>query len=337
MMKKRRKVFICAFILAGMAAVSGAVLYYLSWSSVFLKRDKAVEGRVQPIQYEGKHYIYNEDLINILCLGIDHDNALNQDVLPGDRGQSDAIFLVSLNAKTRKVKILNIPRDLMMPVNIYDADGNFFNTRTMQITLQYAYGTDGDDSCRKTAENVSALLLNIPIHRYCAINFNAIPALNDAVGGVTVQMDSEYVDAELQKLDPMFKPGNTVHLTAGQSFNYLHVRDIHTYASCEERAERQKQYIKGYIEAVKEKMKTEPKLLSEMYRILDENMTTDIGKIELPSFYFYIDKMDFDDAVVSIEGERITGELHEEFYADEEALNRLVVELFYTSADSGRP
>jgi len=333
MMKKCRKLSACILILAGAAVIAGMIFYALSWSGMLLKRDRAVEGSVQSIRFEGKHYRYNEDLINILCLGIDHDQMLDQDVLPGNRGQSDAIFLISLNSKTREIKILNIPRDLMMPVDIYDSDGDYYNTRTMQITLQYAYGLDEEDSCRKTAADVSALLLGIPIHRYCAVNFNAVPALNDAVGGVTVQMDPEYVDAELKKLGPMFAPGNTVHLMADQSFNYLHLRDIHTYASCEERAERQKQYIKGYIEAVKETVKTDPKLLFEMYSILNKNMTTDIRKIELPSFYFYIDQMDFEGSVVSIEGERIRGEIHEEFYADEDALNRLVVELFYRPQD----
>ena len=62
---------------------------------------------------------------------------------------------------------------------------------------------------------------------------------------------------------------------------------------------------------------------------MNENMTTDIGKMELPSFYFYIDKMDFEDMVVQIEGERVMGELHEEFYPDEDALKRLTVEMFY--------
>ena len=328
-MKNHRKIYIWGMLLAGVLLLSGTFMYVLSQSGALLKRDMAVEGKARPLQFEGEHYVYNEDLINILCLGIDHDHALNQDVLPGERGQSDAIFLISLNSKTREMKILNIPRDLMMPVDIYDAEGNYFNTRTMQITLQYAYGIDEEDSCKKTAQDVSALLLNIPIHRYCAINFNAIPALNDAVGGVTVQMASEYVDHELAKHSPMFVPGNTVHLTGGHSFNYLHVRDIHTYASCEERAERQKQYIKGYIGALKETIKTDPKLLFELYSIMNENMTTDIGKMELPSFYFYIDKMDFEDMVVQIEGERVMGELHEEFYPDEDALKRLTVEMFY--------
>ncbi len=319
--------------MAGAVIISGILLYILSDTSALLKMDKAIEGEVRPVRYEGKHYRYNEDLINILCLGIDHTNALDQDVLPGDRGQSDAIFLVSLDSKTRKIKILNIPRDLMMPINVYDSKGNFFTKRTMQLTLQYAYGEDGDDSCKKTADLISTLLLDIPIHRYCAINFNAVPVLNDAVGGVTLQMDSEHVDVELQKLSPMFAPGNTVHLMGERCFEYLHVRDIHTYASCEERAERQKVYIKEYIKAVKKKAKEDPGLLFELYSILDDNMTTDIGKIELLALPFYLEGLNFEDSIMSVEGKRIQGEIHEEFYADEEALKRMVVENFYTPAD----
>ncbi|GFI43892.1 biofilm regulatory protein A [Lachnospiraceae bacterium] len=332
-MKKSHRKRDFVLLIAGILIISIVILYFLSWSSALLKMDKAIDGEVRPVRYEGKHYRYNEDLINILCLGIDHSNALDQEVLPGDRGQSDAIFLISLNAKTRQMKILNIPRDLMMPINIYDSKGNFFTKRTMQLTLQYAYGNDGDDSCKKTAGLISTLLLDIPIHRYCAVNFNAVPVLNDAVGGVTLQMDSEHVDVELQKLSPMFAPGNTVHLMGERCFEYLHVRDIHTYASCEERAERQKVYIKEYIEAVKKKAKEDPRLLFKLYSILDENMTTDIGKLELLSLPFYLDELDFEASIISIEGKRIQGEIHEEFYANDEELERLVVETFYTLSD----
>lgn len=331
MKKSDRKRY--AFLLAAGTFAFLIILFWLSWSSALLKMDKAIEGEARPVRYEGKRYVYNEDLINILCLGVDHSNALDQDVLPGDRGQSDAIFLISLNSKTRKIKILNIPRDLMMPINIYDSKGDFMMMRTMQLTLQYAYGNDGDDSCWKTAERISSLFLDIPIDRYCAVNFNAVPVLNDAVGGVTLQMNTEYVDAELQKLSPMFAPGNTVHLMGERCFEYLHVRDIHTYASCEERAERQKVYIKEYIKAVKEKAKKDPKLLFELYSILDENMTTDIGKAELLALPFYIDELDFDNSIISVAGKRIQGEIHEEFYADDEELKRMVVETFYTLAD----
>ena len=84
---------------------------------------------------------------------------------------------------------------------------------------------------------------------------------------------------------------------------------------------------------MKEVIKKDPKLLFELYSVIKEYMTTDIRKTELPSFYFYIDKMDFDDSIVQIEGNRTVGERHEEFYADEDALERLTVEMFYTLAD----
>ncbi len=333
MMKNHRKIIRYGLFLAGILLVCGVILSVLWRSSAFLKHNKAVEGLAQPVFYEGKHYEYKEELVNILCLGIDHDEALDQDVLPGNRGQSDAIFLISLNSETREMKILNIPRDLMMPVKVYDVNGDLAAIQSMQIALQYAYGSDEKDSCLKTAEDISALLLDIPIHRYCAINFNAVSALNDAVGGVSVRMDPEYVDAALQMTDPLFVPGDTVHLMGEHCFHYLHIRDIHTYASCEERAGRQKQYIKGYVEAAKEKMKKDRRLLPELYSILDDNMTTDIRKIELPSFPFYIENIDFDNSVRSIEGTRIQGEVHEEFYPDQDKLYETVVEMFYTPRD----
>ena len=84
---------------------------------------------------------------------------------------------------------------------------------------------------------------------------------------------------------------------------------------------------------MKEKAKKDPKLLFELYSILDENMTTDIGKAELLALPFYIDELDFDNSIISVAGKRIQGEIHEEFYADDEELKRMVVETFYTLAD----
>ena len=62
-------------------------------------------------------------------------------------------------------------------------------------------------------------------------------------------------------------------------------------------------------------------------------MTTDIGKLELLSLPFYLDELDFEASIISIEGKRIQGEIHEEFYANDEELERLVVETFYTLSD----
>ena len=52
MMKSRRKIFIGILVIAGAAVIAGGILYALWRSSALLKRDKAVEGTAQPVQYE---------------------------------------------------------------------------------------------------------------------------------------------------------------------------------------------------------------------------------------------------------------------------------------------
>ena len=50
------------------------------------------------IRYGGEKYKYNEDLSNILFLGIDKDDALGKDdTAVGGAGQCDVILLVALN------------------------------------------------------------------------------------------------------------------------------------------------------------------------------------------------------------------------------------------------
>ncbi len=316
-----------------MLFTAGVAFLSAFFSCVFLKTNRVVEDGTKLIEYEGEQYTYNPDLVNILCLGIDSHEELNRDGLPGERGQSDAIYLVSLDTHTKEVRILNIPRDTMVPVSIYDVSGEFVSMQTMQITLQHAFGDDEEDSCRKTAKAVSSLLGDIPIHRYCAVNFGAVPALNDAVGGVEVQMDSEYVDAWLAKCDPAFTPGNIVRLTGMQSYYYLSVRDITVYASCEERVERQKIYISRYVDAVKEKMRADGRLLFELYSALQKNMTTQIGIVDLWTLSQYISEINFDSPLLSIPGRRVEGEVFEEFYPDEDELQKMIAELFYVRSN----
>lgn len=308
-------------VLIGIAAI---------YSAEILKSHAVVPGEADPFIYEDKVYAYNHDLINILCMGIDSYESLEKDAAQSERGQADAVYLISLNTKTRDVKVLSIPRDIMVPIEIYDASGKRIATQSAQLTLQYAYGKSEKESCKLMSQRVSDLLGNIPIHRYCALNFNAIPYMNDAVGGIEVTMDPNYVDASLATTSPDFRPGNTVLLQGGMSLNYLHIRDITTYASAAERMERQKNYIRKYIEKAKVMIKQEPKIIFQMYKVLDVNMITDINNTELLSLATYLKNMKFEaDDIVSLNGTRIKGEKYEEVYIDDEETRKVLTEVFF--------
>ena len=61
------------------------------------------------ISYNGTKYRYNEDLVTILCMGVDTSvTRVNMNV-PGDNGQADAIFLILFDEKDKTVKFINVP------------------------------------------------------------------------------------------------------------------------------------------------------------------------------------------------------------------------------------
>ena len=84
------------------------------------------------------------------------------------------------------LSIIAVNRNAMALVDVYDEDGVYMGQYTKQITLQHGYGDGMELSCERSVAAVSRLFYNLPISGYAAINMGAIPALNDAVGGVQV-------------------------------------------------------------------------------------------------------------------------------------------------------
>lgn len=82
------------------------------------------EKNVETILYHGKEYVYRENVVNILCMGIDKEEqmAIRNDV-GNSVGQADAIFLVSLDLDKDEVRVLAIPRDTMVTLQMYTVYG----------------------------------------------------------------------------------------------------------------------------------------------------------------------------------------------------------------------
>ena len=93
------------------------------------------------VTYQGEKYVYNEDLVSILFLGVDKE-AFEEGGTVGDgkAGQADALFLLVLDTKTGKSRLIAISRDTMTDVNVYSDLGNFIGTEKLQLCLAYTYG-----------------------------------------------------------------------------------------------------------------------------------------------------------------------------------------------------
>lgn len=197
---KRHILSTVAIILAAVAAVT--VLFVLHHKQQQEKARQPEESISQAedntIEWNGKRYTYNNNLINILFLGIDHANDIDTSYMPGDAGQADCIMLLSLDKETKEGRILQINRNTMTQIDTYDSTGSAFGTVNAQLATQYAYCIGGSRSCWATEKTVKKLLYNLPISGYFALSVDGIPEINDALGGVTVEI-SEVDGEELTK------------------------------------------------------------------------------------------------------------------------------------------
>lgn len=277
------------------------------------------------ITYDGKQYQYNSDVINILCLGIDKDIPIEEKRETGSEGLADVVILASIDTKEDTLKFLAVPRETMVPVKLIDTKGNFVRTENEQITLQYAYGQTAEKSCELMIDTVSNLLFHLPIQRYCAINFQALPALNDAIGGV------ELVSIEtVHWWNGSFYEGQQMHLEGQAALDYVRQRDETIPKSSMGRLERQKQYITCYLEQAKEAVGKDLTLPVKMFQSLTENMCTDVTVADITYLVPELLNMEINlENISMVPGETITGGEHEEYHVDADALKQLVIQMFY--------
>lgn len=284
------------------------------------------------ITYEGKEYQYNSDVINILCLGIDKDIPMEEKRDTGSEGLADAVILASIDTEEDKINFLAVPRETIVPVKLIDTAGNFVRTENKQITLQYAYGQTAEKSCELMTDAVSNLLFQLPIQRYCAINFQALPALNDAIGGV------DLVSIEtVHWWNGSFYEGQQLHLAGELALDYVRQRDETIPESSMGRLERQKQYITCYLEQAKAAVSNDLTLPVKLFQSLTENMCTDITAADISYLVPELLNMDVSlDNISMVPGDVITGGEHEEYHVDSDSLKKLVVQMFYKEVPSDK-
>jgi anionic cell wall polymer biosynthesis LytR-Cps2A-Psr (LCP) family protein len=273
------------------------------------------------VRYNGKVYRYNTAIKTYLFMGVDVDGKVEKakDGISG--GQSDAMFLLVCDSSNDKMSVVAINRNTMTDIDVYDEEGNFRGTYTLQICLQHAYGDGMRVSCLRSVDAVSHLFYDIPISGYIALNLDGIPILNDSVGGVTLQVIEDVSD---------LKAGEVVTLTGEQAYSYLRYRDLTKIGSANDRLERQIEYIGAFFKQAKSQINSSDDALN-MYDALEDYMVTslDFSKLADELLEYGLDESD----IHSIEGETVKTGTFEEFHVDEDALYELILEIFYNEVD----
>lgn len=271
------------------------------------------------ITYNGKTYTYNQNISTILFLGIDQHEKAESYGYEGTGGRSDCIILLIMDSSNNTVKMLEISRDTMVDVAVYDTSGEYALDMNMQITMQYAYGDGANKSCRLTKEVVSKLLYGIPIDNYFSMNIDGISTVTDAVGGVTLTVPQDYT-----YVDPQFTQGATLTLDGTQAEKYVRKRDTTVIGSNDGRMERQMQYVRALVAQLQSSatgMSTYQNLLNQASDYIITDMQTDD--------LYALTKYTLDDTEYKVPGETVAGSANDEYHVDEEALQKQIIDLFY--------
>ena len=331
---KRVAIVLAVIILLPTAVILG--MWAAGKSSLFggkMDMSNAIDGaKVQNkgdlVIYKGHKYQYNEDITNILFMGVDKDNLDSKDTKLKMRGagQSDTIFLAALDTSSGKVTLVNVPRDVMTYVRSYDKDGKYDGKKLRQICLAYAYGDGKKKSCENVAYAVSKVLYGVPIQSYMSIDLSAISVLNDAIGGVNVQ-----VIGDLTSTDPSLKEGANVTLLGGQAETYVRSREFEPIDANLKRMQRQQQYVTSYIQKALQEMKSDLTLPLELLNLVSDNSVTNLSASKITYLATKVSGSSFSsDSIYSIDCKIKEGETgYAEYYPDETKLFEMVLKVFY--------
>ena len=288
------------------------------------------------LQYEGRVYEYNDDIMTFLIMGIDKNGEVENSQGATDGGQADALFLVVADRRKKEIRLVGINRDTMVDINAYGAYGEGMDgSAKAQIAVQHGFGDGRELSCELTRDAVSELFFNLPIHGYAAVNMDAIPVINDAVGGVTLEV-LEDIDTDKygKSIGKVWYEGEEIHLQGMEAYYYVRWRDRERFESARLRLARQKQYLEAFLEKARSETKKNITLPVRLYGDLSKYMVTDISVDETAYLAGELIGYTMDPGgIYTLSGETVRGDTFEKFYPDEEALKALMIAVFYREVE----
>ena len=277
------------------------------------------------ITYNGETYTPKQRVEAYLFMGIDVTGPVVSNPGNYNGGQADAQFLLVLDNESQSWQLLRLNRDSMVDVPVLDLRGDIIGYERQQLALAHAYGDGTNNSCRNTVDAVSMLLDGATIDGYAALNMDGIAIVNDAIGGVTVTITSDFT-----AVDPTLVEGETITLNGQQAFEFVRTRkDVDDQTNLA-RMERQR----IYLEAMK------PQLLTlsdeDVVQVVDavsDYLVTNIGSQTVLDL---AEKLrDYQELPeLTIDGESTIEDGHVAYILDEDSLQQVILQLFYREKEN---
>ena len=240
-----------------------------------------------------------------------------------DAGQADAIFLVSMDRATEKIKVLFIPRDSMTRIEVFNPYGQSLGETTDHLNIQYAFGDGKEKSCELMKTAVSDMLDGLPIQGYCSMNMDGISVITDFVGGIQLTIP----DDSLADVNPEYKKGAVVDITGETAEQFVRYRDIDKTQSALVRQERQKTFLQALVQKAQEKAGEDAGFVTGLYDSVKSYTVTNMGN-DIFAKLLAASQNGITDTE-TVPGEGTHGENFDEYHIDEDALSDLIISMFY--------
>ena len=278
------------------------------------------------ITRDGVSYYPRQDITVVMVLGIDQYGPVAASEGYINPGAADMVALLIFDEKDESCTILQLNRDTMLEMPVLGVGGKTAGTYYGQLALSHTYGSGMEDSCENTRRTISDFFYGIHIDYYLAMNMDAIAILNDAVGGVTVNVTDDF-----SHVDPTITKGQ-VTLRGEQAIRFVRTRQNVGDQLNISRIDRQKEYIGNFLKKFRSRYHSDLEFAATTYDQVLPYIVTDCSLNTITSLMDRYGDYEIRE-VVSPPGENVMGKEYYEFYADEEALDTLILRLFYTPKD----
>ncbi len=293
-MKHFLKIFVSFFLIFTLILGAG---FYFYFEREETKKIVEVSEKTEELDVKVK-----KERVNILLLGIDALNGKYE----ANISRTDTMMLLSIDSKTNTAFILSIPRDSRVKIR----------GRQGMDKINHAHAYGGVDLALKTTKD----LLQIPIHHYVRVDYQALFKTIDDIGGVEIDvpMNMKYSDPRATpplKID--LKKGKQI-LDGQKSMEYLRFRK--GYANQDlGRINAQQEFVQAVLEKVisPASIIRVPQYIETLFMYVDTDMTKK-DMLELAKLGLSIKPVEIQKSVVPGDSANISGISY--YKVDEETL-----------------
>ncbi|MGL4451035.1 MAG: LCP family protein [Sarcina sp.] len=242
------------------------VFILLAISSVFFYVNNVL-GKIENVNLDEKNLGINEGvdskyshIKNIALFGVD--------AVDGGHGRSDSIMVLTLNSKDKSIKLTSLMRDSYVSIDGHGKD-----------KLNHAYAFGGPELAMKTINQN----FDLNIKDFVTVNFETLPKIIDALGGVEIEIDSDEikeVNKYISEMNQINKANSKMISSAGvqlldgnQVMGYSRVR--YTEGGDYRRTQRHRKVLTGVFEKFKDvDLLKVPNLINQVVPMVKTSLDT---------------------------------------------------------------